>query len=289
MRWSQLVIAALAVLASLALRPTAPDSTHLRREVIRLRAHFDSVSGELRDRDVTELSAPQRASRAALIAWLQEYRDAGRFSVNDRFPAATPIFRDPRGTLCAMAYLIDRSGRGDLVDRVAATRNTEYIPRLADDPDLVAWLDSAGLSVAEAARIQPVYDPDNDEVPPGVTMASVVTSGASLTSLALNFIHPSTASAWTGVVGGAAAIAAGLLYVEAFASNGITPDGGGNDGSDALGAASMVIGGAALMVGGIRLSKPRDADASSVRVQIVPTIIPVADRPRVGLTVNARF
>jgi hypothetical protein len=62
----------------------------------------------------------------------------------------------------------------------------------------------------------------------------------------------------------------------------------GNDGSNALGA-GMVIGGAALMVGGIRLSKPRDADASNARVEIVPTIIPVADRPRIGLMVNARF
>jgi hypothetical protein len=210
-----------------------------------LRAHFDSVSGELRNRDVAELSASQRASRAVLIAWLQEYRDAGRFPVNDRFPAATPIFRDPQGTLCAMAYLIDRSGGGDLVDRVAGTRNTEYIARLADDPDLVAWLDGAGLSLAEAARIQPAYDYDNDsdEVPPGYTMASIVTSG----------------------------------------------DVSGNDDSNALGAASIVIGGAALMAGGIRLSKPRDAHASSARVEIVPTIIPVADRPRVGLTVNARF
>jgi hypothetical protein len=289
MRSSRLVLAALALVASLALRPAAQDSAHLRREATRLRAHFDSVSGELRTRAVAELSASQRASRAALIGWLQEYTDAGRFPVNDRFPAATPIFRDSRGTLCAMAYLIDRSGRGDLVDRVAATRNTEYIPRLADDPDLVAWLDSAGLSVAEAARIQPVYDPDDDEVPPGVTMAAIVTSGASLTSLALDFIHPSTASAWTGVVGGAAAIVAGLLYVDAFADDDVTTAASGNDGSKALGAASMVIGGAALMVGGIRLSKPRDADASNARLQIVPTIVPVADRPRVGLTVNARF
>jgi hypothetical protein len=289
MRSSRLVLAALAVLASLALRPTTPDSTHFRREVTRLRAHFDSVSSELRNRDVAELSESQRASRAALIEWLQEYRDAGRFPVNDRFPTATPIFRDSRGTLCAMAYLIDRSGRGDLVDRVAATRNTEYIPRLADDPELVVWLDSVGLSVAEAARIQPAYDPANDDVPPGVTTASIVTSGASLTSLALNFIHPSTASAWTGVVGGAAAIVAGMLYLDANAGPDLGADGGGTNGSSALGAASVAIGGAALMVGGIRLSKPRDADASNARVQIVPTIVPVADRPRVGLTVNARF
>ena len=61
MRSFWLALTALAVVASLALRPTAIDSTHLRREVIRLRAHFDSVSGELGNRDVAELSASQRA------------------------------------------------------------------------------------------------------------------------------------------------------------------------------------------------------------------------------------
>ena len=92
-----------------------------------------------------------------------------------------------------------------------------------------------------------------------------------------------------GVVGGAAAIVAGMLYLNVNSSPELGTGVSGNDGSNALGAASMVIGGAALMVGGIRLSKPRDADASNARVEIVPTIIPVADRPRVGLTVNARF
>ncbi|HEX7336720.1 MAG TPA: nuclear transport factor 2 family protein, partial [Gemmatimonadales bacterium] len=79
----------------------------------------------------------------------------------DRFPdRAMPFFRDSDGVPCAMAYLIDRSGRADLVDRVALTRNNAFIAELADDPDLRAWLDSAGLSVAEAARIQPGYAPN---------------------------------------------------------------------------------------------------------------------------------
>jgi hypothetical protein len=59
-----------------------------------------------------------------------------------------------------MAYLIDRSGRRDLVDRVAATRNNAFIAELADDSALRAWLDSVGLSVTEAARIQPSYPPE---------------------------------------------------------------------------------------------------------------------------------
>jgi len=58
-----------------------------------------------------------------------------------------------------MAYLIERSGRHDLVDRVALTRNDAFIAELPDDPALRVWLDSVGLSVAEAARIQPTYPP----------------------------------------------------------------------------------------------------------------------------------
>ena len=71
-----------------------------------------------------------------------------------------PFFRDRYGALCAMAYLIERSGRGDLVDRIAISRNNAFIAELATDPALRAWLDSVGLSVSEAARIQPTYTPD---------------------------------------------------------------------------------------------------------------------------------
>jgi hypothetical protein len=53
--------------------------------------------------------------------------------------------------------LLARSGRRDLVDKVAATRNNAYIPELANDPELVAWLEASGLSLEEAARIQPSY------------------------------------------------------------------------------------------------------------------------------------
>jgi hypothetical protein len=140
--------------------PTGPEPLARRLEVARLRAHFDSVDVELRDAKPFRFTASQRSARATLIGWLREYRDAGNFPRNDRFPdRAMPFFRDSHGALCAMAYLIQRSGRRDLVDRVALTRNNAFIAELADDPDLRVWLDSVGLSVAEAARIQPTYRP----------------------------------------------------------------------------------------------------------------------------------
>lgn len=45
-----------------------------------------------------------------------------------------------------MAYIIDRSGRADIVAKVAASRNNAYISQLAGDPALIAWLDSAVLA-----------------------------------------------------------------------------------------------------------------------------------------------
>lgn len=130
-----------------------------RLEKQRLQAHFLQVEAELRRRDVSHLSAAQRATRQRLIAWGGEYRAGGEFPRNEYFPGQrVPIFRDAHGTLCAMAYLIDRSGRADIVDKVAARRNLAYIPELADDPALVAWLSENGLMLDEAARIQPTYE-----------------------------------------------------------------------------------------------------------------------------------
>jgi hypothetical protein len=136
-----------------------------RLEAARLRAHFDSVNVELREAKELHLTSRQRSARATLIGWLREYSESGQFPRNDRFSErAMPFFRDSNGALCAMAYLIERTGRHDLVDRIALTRNNAFIAEVADDPELRAWLDSVGLSVAEAGRIQPTYRPARVEV-----------------------------------------------------------------------------------------------------------------------------
>jgi hypothetical protein len=166
MRWQLLILTAAGMLAGAlalpggarAVPPTGPEPLARRLEVARLRAHFDSVDAELRHANALHFTSSQRRARATLIGWLQEYRDAGQFPRNDRFPElAMPFFRDGHGALCAMAYLIERSGRRDLADRVALTRNNAFIAELANDPELRVWLDSVGLSVTEAARIQPTY------------------------------------------------------------------------------------------------------------------------------------
>ena len=254
-----------------------PEYQHRRLEVARLRAHFDSVDAELRLPTALPLTPAQRTVRATLISWLREYREAGSFPRNDRFPErAMPFFRDGRGVLCAMAYLIDRSGRRDLVDRVASTRNNAFIPDLAGDPELRTWLDSVGLSVAEAARIQPAYHPPPAErgVSASYALTSILVSGSSLTTLGLNAIAPSRATGWAGVIAGTAGLIAGAVKLDEAGA------------TDDVASANVIAGSGALMFGLYRLLTPRP---SSPTVSISPVVMPTAHSPRIGLAVHTTF
>jgi hypothetical protein len=128
-------------------------------EAERLRLHFAEVEREMLSRDISGLTPAQRAGRAEQIRQLRRYAAQGAFPRNTWHPGQrVPYFRDAGGNLCAMAFLIAASGRGDLVDQIARTRNYAFIPDLMDVPGLAQWLEEHGLSVAEAARIQPSYD-----------------------------------------------------------------------------------------------------------------------------------
>ena len=276
--------------------PLNPGDSHLRAEVARLRAHFDSVDTELRTRDVSHLSAQQRASRTRLIGWLREYRNAGRFPINDRFANLTvPFFRDSQGTLCAMAYLVDRSGRGDIVDRVARTRNNAYIRELTDDRDLVAWLDASGLGVSEAARIQPAYGgpfppvvvSDPNRVSSNYALLSMGLGGLSLGTLGFNLFSPSRTSGAAGLTVGVAAILAGAAHYK---------DGGGDE---TVAKADVAVGSAAV-IGALRaLFTTRTAGirapAGTSRREVVsnpmiaPDVIYSPSGTRFGLSLRARF
>jgi hypothetical protein len=281
MESSRLVLTVLVLLGSLTLplglRDLSygdADSQHRRLEVARLRAHFDSVDAELRLPTELPLTPAQRLGRTTLIGWLREYREAGSFPRNDRFPErAMPFFRDSRGVLCAMAYLIDRSGRRDLVDRVAATRNNAFIPELAGDPELRTWLDSVGLSVAEAARIPP-GEPAEQGVSASYALTSILVSGASLTTLGLNAIAPSRATGWAGIIAGTAGLIAGAVKLDEAGA------------TDDVASANVIAGSGALMFGLYRLLTPRP---SSPTVSISPVVMPTAHSPRIGLAVQTTF
>jgi len=123
-------------------------------------------------------------------------------------------------TLCAMAYLVDRSGRTDIVDQIAKTRNNALIRELTDDRALVAWLDTSGLSVDEAASIQPTYGSypvvvaDQKRVSANYALLSMALGGSSLGSLGFNLFTPSRTSGGVGVAAGVATIIAGAAHLD---------------------------------------------------------------------------
>jgi hypothetical protein len=94
--------------------------------------------------------------RQQQIARLHAYAEAGQFPVN-LFPTlgAVHMFKDESGTRCAVANLIYLDGHGDLVDRMAATRNDVVVADETSGP-LHDWVLSSGLTNEEVRRIQGV-------------------------------------------------------------------------------------------------------------------------------------
>ncbi len=207
----------------LAAPPPAP--WFLEREEARIRAHLERVEAHLRAHIPPELSAEQRAARLGQMDRLAEYRQRGDFPRNPGIPGRVPVFRDHRGVLCAVGYLLATDGRVDLVDRVARDRNLARIPELADEVELLEWLERNGLTVDEATWIQPTYGtwPGPEEGPPGipsryrhVSLASGVVGGLA-TAWNLGGIRTGEAPTWgvtLGIVAGASSVALGALRLD---------------------------------------------------------------------------
>jgi len=148
----------------LLLVPPGSDSRAAPAETARIRRHLATVESELRAKDVSALTPAQRQARARNLDVLHAYWVRGVFPVNTDYPGRrVPYFVDRYGTLCAMAYLIEQSGGGDIVHRIATTANNAYVRDLKDDAELGVWLRDNGLTVAEAARIQPSYGSPEDD------------------------------------------------------------------------------------------------------------------------------
>lgn len=143
-----------------AVHADAPGPVRLPRldERRRLDRHFRRVLRQLRRHTPHGLTASAQQRRRAHIAELERYRKRGRFPLNEHHPGRRlPIFVDAHGTRCAMGHLIDRAGGGAIVDFVAANHNLARVHDLAALPAFVAWLTANGLTVDEAALIQPSY------------------------------------------------------------------------------------------------------------------------------------
>jgi len=286
------LLACLTLLISAAAAWESPSFPRLGRdsfqagEAARLRRHFAVVERELLGRDVSSQSPAQRAARAKQVGLLRRYAAEGNFPRNEYLPGRVPFFRDSRGNLCAMAFLIAASGRGDIVDHVARTRNNAYVPALADEPGLAAWLDRHGLTLAEAARIQPTYGgccKGYEDPSTGYVVATIAAGGLSSVSMLWNArsmdrLAGHRTRALIGLGSGAVNLGLGLAYVGK--ESGPRP---------ALGVVNLAVGAGAMILGARALSAKRHAEiAGSARLRLVPTVSAGAS-PRVGFAGRLRI
>lgn len=168
------VLGALCVSAGASLRPQAVPVSYAgarspfeaevdlaRPERERIRAHLARVEADLRAHPPAGLSEARRAARAARLDDLRAYAERGEFPRNRDYPdRLVPYFIDAEGVPCAMGHLVIASGHADFAEEIHENRNNAYIPEIAAaDGRLARWLEANGMTLEEAARVQPSYGP----------------------------------------------------------------------------------------------------------------------------------
>ena len=284
-RFAAAAVIVAASVALVAFKPAPPVSA----EVQRIQAHFDSVLVELNASDVSQLTVEQRDHRRALIRALAAYRNRARFPKNYDLDAPTPYFVDRQtGVLCAVAHLMESTGRRDIVDRVAAANNNVWVPQLRDDREFAAWLSEQGITLAEAARIQVPYIGDPVIVPEAPVRQSLVLpatgAGLAATVSAMNlFSNRDGHGRIRNVVGMATGVASLGYGAAMLASPG--SDRGMAIANVTTGALSAFVSGRGILRNRQMVAAQRSAERA--RVAVAP-VVPVAGSGT-GVSLNVRF
>ena len=262
-------------------------------EVRRIQAHFDSVLSELRARDVAALTANQLAERSRVIGVLVAYRDRGVFPHNRDFAGqAIPYFIDrPTGTLCAVAHLLESTGRRDIVDAVATMDNNVWVSDLAGNREFEGWLDQHGLTLSEAARIQVPYVGDGVVPEPQVSAlysrgTSTAVVGATAAVSAWNAFANRNGQQGIASLAGIAAGAVAAGYGGAVIASGDAPRG--------IGAMSIAAGGVSAFLATRGFLRQRHLAAEAKKAQLasrttVTPIVPLDGQRGAGLSISIKF
>jgi hypothetical protein len=262
-------------------------------EVQRIRMHFDSVLSELRMRDISALSSEQAHRRTTLVAALENYRNRGIFPHNRHFPGeAIPYFIDrPTGTLCAVAHLLESTGRRDIVDAVAALDNNVWVKDLAGNREFEGWLEQHGLTLDEAARIQVPYVGDGVVPEPQVSAlysrgtSTAVVGATAAVSLWNAFANRNGQQGIASLAGIAAGVAA-AGYGSAVIATG--------DASRGVGALSLAAGGVSAFLATRGFLRQRHLASEAKKAQLaarttVTPIVPLDGKSGAGLSVSIKF
>lgn len=127
-------------------------------DAARIRYHLTLVADYLRQHQPAALPTESQAQRQALLDTLTAYAAAERFPQNIHHAERRPYFIDHEGTHCAVGYLMQASGHGQLARRISREQNYAYLADIRT-PGVVDWAKQHGFALAELAWIQPAYPP----------------------------------------------------------------------------------------------------------------------------------
>jgi hypothetical protein len=119
---------------------------------------LESTTGQhLSDAERQRLRGLLVMRRYAQLVRLKAYHDRGLFPQNEGpVRGETPIFVDQYDTACAVGHLMRLSGWESEVASIQATNNLVYVSNIAGGP-VARWILTSGLTMEEAALIQPSY------------------------------------------------------------------------------------------------------------------------------------
>jgi hypothetical protein len=167
------------------------------------------------------------------------------------------------------------------VDHVARTRNNAYVAELVDEPALTEWLDRQGLSLAEAARIQPTYGGESNPYGPSERYVAATAAAGTLSVISvlwnarsINRVAGHRPRALVGIIAGGINLGLGLASI-----------GSQDNLEQGFGVTNTLLGAAAMSLGGRALFAKPAAAFRSPRL----TLVPVAARRQLGFHGTFRF
>jgi len=263
-------------------------------EALRISTHLDYVERLLRAKSTAGLTADLRAKRSHVLNLLREYRMAGVFPRNyDHADRRVPCFIDRDGRICAVGYLVGQTAGREVAEAINTTH--QYDELLAMNDKIVdAWVSGNGLTMEEAAMIQPSYGhypPATSEIKPAYGISSAVFSGINVSVTAINGVQMlqsrgSKAVPIVGLITGAGQIVSGALHYPTYEESliGYSTD---FDGVRKLSMINIGLGTATMLMSAWNLIDRRAVERrTSWNISGFPT---VANRSGLALSMTHKF
>ena len=184
----------------------------------RITIHLAYVKQMLEASEPQGLTESQLEKRKQVLGYLSDYIVHGRYPKNTEKSYATPRFIDHEGTICAVGYMVEQTWGRAAAEAINTDHEYGYVLAM-NDQRVEEWVNEHGLSLTEAAMIQPLYagfrkiDHDATKAGKAATFAAIgINSGLAVASV-LRFARRSNkpkTTAWIGLGLGATQLAAGL-------------------------------------------------------------------------------